>query len=321
MGKNKKKVKATKTAGEQVTEHLDAAHAQGTRLSNEPEHFVGGRVEGPTVELALDKIRVHEDRNKRHFPVSDASIRELADSIRDQGLINPLVVFPVEENGDGATHQLDAGYQRYKALKLLMDDGHPVPVRATVISGPNEAVNLGENVFRNDLSAMDKAYILKNKVDAGAKKGEAGKLIKVSPAQVTRLLALTTLRKGIQEKIHKGLVPARVQAVLPDLSEKEQDELLASLETDKHSGSKRAAKAKRKAGKKGNQGRKRKFKVDPEELAAAVEGQVEAVKAQEKQTAADKKALELYACLKGFLAGTMSMKALSKRVLVLVAPR
>ncbi len=292
------------------------------RVSNEP---VAAKVEGPVVELALDKLRVDGTRNLRKFPVPVADIRRLADSIREQGLINPVIVYPVEANGDGATHQLEAGYQRVQALKLLADEGHPVPIRATVITGPSEGVNLDENLQRTDLSPMDRAYILKEKVEVGGlKKGEAGKLLGLSPTSVTRLLALTGLRPEIQTKIHKGEVTGRVMAVLPELDEKGQDELLAELQdatTGTASG--KAAKAKKKVGRKGKQGRKKAAKSEPgtEELYEAVELQVGTIKALEKATAADKKALELYACLKGFLTGKMSMKALHKRVLTLVAPR
>lgn len=298
---------------------------KGVRVSNEPEEFTGPvQVEGPVVELTLDNVRVDESRNLRKFPVPTSYIRELADSIRARGgLINPVVVYPVPENGDGATHQLDAGYQRIKALRLLAEDGNPMPLRATVTSGPSQEINLDENERRKELSQMDRAYILKEKVEGGMAKGAAGKLLGLSPASVTRLLALTTLRPEIQTKIHKGQVSARVTMVLPELSEDEQDELLADLEKPGESASSKAGKAKKKKGRKGKQGRKAKAKgVDPEELSAAVESQVETIKATEgKVVAADKKALELYACLRGFLSGKMSMKALHKRVLVLVAPR
>lgn len=295
------------------------------RVSNEPEEMQSqARVEGPVVELTLDKLRVEEGRNLRKFPPSPQSIRDLANSILAQGLINPVIVYAVPENGDGATHQLDAGYQRVRALKLLAEEGNPVAIRATVITGPSEGINLDENLQRMNLSPMDRAYILKEKVDAGMAKGAAGKLLGLSPASVTRLLRLTELRKEIQDKIHRGLVSARVSMVLPELAEKEQDELLADLEKPGESASTKATKAKSKKGRKGKQGRK-KAKVsgaDVEVLSAAVESQVETIKATEgKIVAADKKALELYACLRGFLSGKMSMKALHKRVLVLVAPR
>lgn len=297
------------------------------RVSNEPEEFASqtpSLVEGPVVELALNKLRVDESKNLRKFPVPTQYIRELADSIKARGfLINPLIVYPVPENGDGATHQLDAGYQRVKALALLAEEGNPIPVRATVISGPSEEINLDENERRKDLSAMDRAYILKEKVEGGMAKGAAGKLLGLSPATVTRLLRLVNLRPEVQTKIHKGEVRARVAMVLPELSEAEQDELLADLEKPGESASTKATKAKAKKGRKGKQGRKKSksTSIDATELYAAVESQVETVKALEKVTVADKKSLELYACLRGFLSGKMSMKALHKRVLVLVAPR
>jgi len=305
----------------QVNGDVDVGEGQDAptvRISNEPE----ARVEGPVVELALDKLRVDDGKNLRKFPVPAQSIRELADSIRNQGLINPVIVYPVPENGDGASHQLEAGYQRVKALKLLAEEGNPVPVRATIISGPSEGINLDENLKRMDLSPMDRAFILKEKVEGGMGKGAAGKVLGISPASVTRLLALTGLRAIIQENIHKGLITARVMAVLPELDEKGQDELLADLEdVTTGSASTKATKAKKKVGRKGKQGRKKVKAAEPgtEELYAAVESQVETIKSTEgKVGASDKKALELYVCLKGFLSGKMSMKTLHKQVLVLV---
>lgn len=297
------------------------------RVSNEPEEFAShtpSLVEGPVVELTLSKLRVDESKNLRKFPVPTQYIRELADSIKARGfLINPLIVYPVPENGDGATHQLDAGYQRVKALALLAEEGNPIPVRATVISGPSEEINLDENERRKDLSAMDRAYILKEKVEGGMAKGAAGKLLGLSPASVTRLLSLVNLRPEIQTKIHKGQVPARVAMVLSELTEEGQDELLADLEKPGESASTKATKAKAKKGRKGKQGRKKAKSSSPSvtELYTSVSEQMEEVRSKDKPLAAETKAEKLYDNFRKFLAGGMSMKALHKRVLVLVAPR
>lgn len=315
MGKGKKsKVEATE--GDTPT----------VLISNEPQELT--RVEGPVVELTLDTLLVDEGKNLRKFPVSAQNIRDLADSIRNQGLINPVIVYPVvgDINGasyNGFTHQLEAGYQRVKALRLLAEEGAPVPIRATVISGSSEGINLDENLKRMDLSPMDLAYILKEKVEGGMGKAASGKLLGLSPASVTRLLALTGLRAEIQTKIHQGQLTARVTSVLPELSETEQDELLADLEKPGESASTKATKAKKKKGRKGKQGRKKAKSSEPGtgELYEAVDGQVGLLEGLEKSTSAEKRALGLYVNLKSFLSGNMSMKALHKKVLALVAPR
>ncbi len=92
----------------------------------------------PVISLALDKIKVDEAKNLRRFNPDSKSVEELALDIRDNGMINPVLVkrIPVSELDAAGPQEFElvAGYQRMKALAFLNDNGTNVDsVSASVV--------------------------------------------------------------------------------------------------------------------------------------------------------------------------------------------
>jgi ParB family chromosome partitioning protein len=205
-------------------------------MSNEPEDV--GQVEVeitktslPVIELALDKIRVDESKNLRRFSPDAKSINELAESIKTEGLLQPVIVRPIEVNGDGCEYELVAGFRRMEAMKV--NEAPVVMARvlgATADATGNKITNLTENRMRAELSYMDQAHAAKELLDAGMKRQDIAKAFGKSPAWATRILKFLELRPKIQKLIHEGKVPFRAAAIMPDLSEEKQDELLTEIE-------------------------------------------------------------------------------------------
>jgi ParB-like chromosome segregation protein Spo0J len=94
----------------------------------------------------------------------------------------------------------------------------------------NKLTNLTENRERAELSYMDQAHAAKELLDAGMKRQDIAKAFGKSPAWATRILKFLELRPKIQKLIHEGKVPFRAAAIMPDLSEEKQDELLTEIE-------------------------------------------------------------------------------------------
>jgi ParB family chromosome partitioning protein len=186
--------------------------------------------------LALDKIRVDESKNLRRFSPDAKSIGELAESIKSKGLLQPVIVRPITINGDGCEYELVAGFRRMEAVKL---NESPVVLARVLSFGSidegvhslqNKLTNLTENRERAELSYMDQAHAAKELLDAGMKRQDIAKAFGKSPAWATRILKFLELRPKIQKLIHEGKVPFRAAAIMPDLSEEKQDELLTEIE-------------------------------------------------------------------------------------------
>ena len=83
--------------------------------------------------------------------ISHESLSELVDSIREQGILEPLVVAKTP-----AGYQIIAGERRWRAAKILGHFKVPVVIRETTPQGMLE-MSIVENVQRVDLNALDRA--------------------------------------------------------------------------------------------------------------------------------------------------------------------
>ena len=120
-------------------------------LIGEGEGSDFGDVEGQRV-VALDSLRAGRLNPRRNF--SEEQIEELAASIRERGLVQPLVVRPVR--GDLEAYEIVAGERRWRAAQRA--NLHEVPVVIRALSD-QEAVEIAiiENVQREDLNAIEEA--------------------------------------------------------------------------------------------------------------------------------------------------------------------
>ena len=102
-------------------------------------------------ECDIDKIIPNQFQPRTHF--DEDALQELADSIREKGIIQPLVVTP---NVDGS-YGLIAGERRLRASKIVGLGKLPVVIRE--VSGDDELLELAliENVQRKDLNPIEEA--------------------------------------------------------------------------------------------------------------------------------------------------------------------
>src|SRR5258708_3826575 len=130
------------------------------------------------------------------------SIAELADSIKAQGLIQPILVRPVE-NG---RYEIIAGERRWRASQLAGLTQVPVVIRA-VPDNAARAMPLVENIQREDLNPLEEATGIQRLVDEFDMTHEsAAKAVGRSRSAVTNLLRLLDLSKAEQELLMEGNV-------------------------------------------------------------------------------------------------------------------
>ncbi len=158
----------------------------------------------------IDKIIPNQFQPRSHF--DKESLKELADSIQEKGIIQPLVVI---SNTDGS-YGLIAGERRLRASKLIGLEEVPVIVRE--VSGDDELLEIAliENVQRQNLNPIEEAQAYEKliKIFSYTQEEAAAKVGK-KRSTVTNRLRLLQLPDFIQEDISKKtLTEGHARAIL-----------------------------------------------------------------------------------------------------------
>ena len=158
-------------------------------------------------DAALREVPVDLLQRGRYQPrvdMRDDSLAELAESIKAQGVVQPIVVRPLPSHGDGETrYEIVAGERRWRAAQLA--GLHAIP--AVVRDIPDEsavAVALIENIQRENLNPIEEARALHRLVDEfGLTHEDAATAVGRSRATVTNLLRLLDLPRGVREFLER----------------------------------------------------------------------------------------------------------------------
>jgi ParB family chromosome partitioning protein len=110
-----------------------------------------GQPDGRLREIAVDDIRPNPDQPRKHF--DEAALRSLAESIRERGVLQPIIVRPSATGG----YQLVAGERRWRAARLACHESVPALVDTDVEGTPVLELALIENVVREDLTPIEEA--------------------------------------------------------------------------------------------------------------------------------------------------------------------
>ena len=142
--------------------------------------------------LALDRISA--GRYQPRSRMNEAALAELAESIKAQGVVQPILVRPIE----GGRYEIVAGERRWRAAQRAGLKEIPALVRVV----PDQtalALSLIENIQREDLNPLEEAQGLKRLIDEFGLTHEAAALaIGRSRSAVSNLLRLTQLAAPVQ---------------------------------------------------------------------------------------------------------------------------
>ncbi len=164
--------------------------------------LLAGSDEGSAKEslqtLAIDRLRPGKYQPRTRM--DKTSLDELAASIREHGVMQPVLVRPV----DGSRFEIIAGERRWRAAQLA----GLTEVPALVKSVPDQsalALSLIENIQREDLNPLEQANGLARLIDEfGLTHDAVAKAIGRSRSAVTNLLRLRELAKPVQEYLIGG---------------------------------------------------------------------------------------------------------------------
>jgi ParB family transcriptional regulator, chromosome partitioning protein len=149
-------------------------------------------------ELAVDVLQPGKHQPRRHF--DDEALAALADSIRAQGVVQPIVV----RSAGGDRYEIVAGERRWRAAKLAGLKNVPVVVRTLDERGAM-AVALVENIQRADLNPLEEAEALHKLIEeCGLTHEKTAEAVGRSRAHVSNLLRLMDLEPEVQAVVRDG---------------------------------------------------------------------------------------------------------------------
>ena len=151
--------------------------------------------------VAISKIQPNEGQPRTSFDEEELS--ELADSIAQNGIIQPLIV-----RKSGMGYEIVAGERRYRAAKIAGLSEVPVIVR-DVSDEDIFRLAMIENLQRSDLNPIEEARGYRTLIEAGGlTQEELAKAVSKSRPAVANTLRLLELPDGIQSMLEKGKLTA-----------------------------------------------------------------------------------------------------------------
>ncbi|HVZ42550.1 MAG TPA: ParB/RepB/Spo0J family partition protein [Ramlibacter sp.] len=136
--------------------------------------------------------------------MDEGALYELAESIKAQGIMQPILVRQLGEGTNAGKYEIIAGERRYRAAKLAGLDSVPVLVRDV----PDEAaaaMSLIENIQREDLNPLEEAHGLQRLVkEFGLTHEQAAQAVGRSRSAASNLLRLLNLADAVQGMLMAG---------------------------------------------------------------------------------------------------------------------
>ncbi len=148
-------------------------------------------------EVEIARIRPNPAQPRMHF--DDESIAELAGSIAERGVLQPVLLRP-----DGDNFQLVAGERRWRAAQQARLHAIPAIIR-DIDDSTSAEIALIENVQRQDLNAIEEAEGYKKLISAyGHTQEELAKLVHKSRSHIANLLRLLDLPPAVKQMLLQG---------------------------------------------------------------------------------------------------------------------
>jgi len=171
----------------------------------------------------LDKLVAREDQPRKSF--DDDSLKELANSIKADGVIQPIVVRKVDDR-----YEIIAGERRFRASKLAGLEKVPVVVK-NVNDRKARELALVENIQREDLNPIEEAISLKTLMEEyKLTQQELSDIIGKSRSYIANNLRLLNLSDHIKEYLIRGeLSPSQGRTLLSLETDEERNKYLDKL--------------------------------------------------------------------------------------------
>ena len=180
--------------------------------------------------LYINIENIIPNRFQPRLSFDEEALKELAASIKEHGIIQPLVVRKLQDN----KYEIIAGERRYKASQLAGLD--KVPVIVTMLDDNESAeVALIENLQRKNLTAIEEAKSYKKLLDRGyLTQEELAARLGVSQSSIANKIRLLNLSDEVQDALMNDLISERHARSLLQLNNKdEQIDMLNNIITNR----------------------------------------------------------------------------------------
>ena len=184
--------------------------------------FAENDVESENSSILLKVSEIEPNRGQPRKDFDEKSLGELADSIAQHGVLQPLLVRPIPGGG----YQIVAGERRWRAARMAGVSEVPAVVRDMSESEVMEFA-LIENLQREDLNPIEEAQGYQSLIETyGLTQDEVAKTVGKSRPAVTNALRLLSLPPNLREMVNKGALSAghaRTLLSFPDAAEVAKD--------------------------------------------------------------------------------------------------
>ncbi|MFQ5693843.1 MAG: ParB/RepB/Spo0J family partition protein, partial [Nitrospinota bacterium] len=165
-----------------------------------PRRRTTGRESVAQIPLASVRPGVHQPRKR----FDGETLRQLAESIRSGGIIQPLILRPAADGG----YEIVAGERRWRAAQLAGLDTVPAIVKSADDRTVME-VSVIENLQREDLNPIEEAEAYRRLIDEfGLSQEETARRVGKDRSTISNSLRLLKLSKSIQADVASGLLSA-----------------------------------------------------------------------------------------------------------------
>ncbi|VEW13181.1 Probable chromosome-partitioning protein parB [Moraxella caviae] len=217
--KSKADVKADKAdkADKKAKTKKDAAKPSETTTSDDGEQVT---------LMQIDPNRLQSGKYQPRRVMDEAALSELASSIGQHGVMQPIVIRPLLSNedkvNDGVTHEIIAGERRWRAAKMA--GLTQIPAIERVLSDEIAiALALIENIQREDLNVLEQAAALQRfHTEFGMSHAMIADVVGKARATVTNLLRLNNLHDTVKGYMNEGLLDMGHARALLSLSDGQQ---------------------------------------------------------------------------------------------------
>lgn len=188
----------------------------------------GGAVDGPTeVKVELSELKIESLEPGKYQPrkyFDDDSLEELSNSIKQQGIMQPLVVRSI-----GSCYEIIAGERRWRAAKLAGLKTVPVIVR-DIDDNTALAFALIENIQRDNLTPIEEALSLQRfQQEFSMSHSDIAQMIGRSRSSVTNTIRLLSLDVAVQDALRDQEISMGHARALLSLNPQKQKELTTRI--------------------------------------------------------------------------------------------
>ncbi len=181
------------------------------------------KIDNTIIEIPLVKIVPNKNQPRTNF--NEDTIKELADSIKTFGLIQPIIVRSIDK---GKMYEIISGERRYRAFQMLGLNTIPCLINQNVDDLVSLEMALIENIQRDDLSPIELAHTFKQLIDEfNLTHDELSKRIGKSRTAITNSLRLLLLPLEIQKMVNEEIISAGHARALLSIESKEEQIKLA----------------------------------------------------------------------------------------------